>query len=296
MGKYDEIKGFIRGISDEEFEILLNLGFTKIGFKVEKIRRSIQVTNDFLLDLTRTEKRFLRGEKKFVYVAYVDRKQHEYSNEWVSNFWLRANTYDTYQRTIKKIFIMDMNKIPKIKLRKDLKRNINFKIGNKFFDFLFTAPPENVSFLESLYRDESQIWDKKTPEQQKDFCEKVGADYTRYARLWKYPIDQQSKLIFSLRNGTGRKEKQEQKRREEQQRREEQRTYSDSDLKKYYDILDLPETASSEEIKFAYRESIKFYHTDKFENKPPEDKARAERHAKKINDAYDELKKAGKVN
>jgi len=289
MGKYDEIKGFIRGISDKEFEILLNLGFTKIGFKVEKIRRSIQVTNDFLLDLTRLESRFFRGKKKFVYVAYIDRKQHEYSTKWLSDFWLRANTYDVDLRTDKKILIMNMNKVPKIDVRKDLKRNVRFITGNKFFDFLFTAPPENVSFLESLYIDESEIWDKKTPEQQKDFCEKVGVDYIRYARLWKYSINQQSKLIFSLQNDTEGKQKQDQK------RREEKRTYSDSDLKKYYDILNLPETASSEKIKNAYREWIKLLHPDKFENKPTEDKERAMELAKKMTVAYDELKKAGKV-
>jgi len=83
-----------------------------------------------------------------------------------------------------------------------------------------------------------------------------------------------------------------------QDNRKKEETISDSDisdLKKYYQILDLAENASSTEIKNSFREGIKFYHPDKFESKSPEDKERAKKKAEKINVAYEELQKAGKV-
>jgi len=85
----------------------------------------------------------------------------------------------------------------------------------------------------------------------------------------------------------------------DQDKRKKEETISDSDLsdlKKYYQILDLAENASSTEIKNSFREGIKFYHPDKFESKSPEDKERAKKKAEKINVAYEELQKAGKVN
>lgn len=285
MAKYDQIRGFIRGISDEEFEILLNLAFTLIGFKTKKPKRSLLVTNDFLFVLTRIEKRFFRSEKEFVYVAYVDRKQHEYSSEWVSDFWSKANSFDTYLRNdVKKVFIMDMNKIQKIELAKDLKKHIQFKTGNKFFDYLFNRLPEDRSKIEHLYSNESQIWAEKTLEQQKDFCGRVGVDY-KYQLLWQFDIDQQCKLIFSLQNNTEGKQK----------RREEKRTYSDSDLKKYYDVLEIPETASSTKVKNAYRVWIKIYHTDNYETKGSETREIAKKKLKEVIVAYEELKKVGKA-
>jgi len=228
MANYEETRGFIRGISDKEFGILLNLAFTLNGFKIEKIRRNVLVTNDFLLDLKRIEKRFLRSDKPFFYAAYIDRKQHEYSADWLTDFWLKGNTYSTYFRELEKVFIMDMNKIPKIEVRKDLKKNIKFITGKKLFGYLFTSSPEDVPMLESLYPNESQIWDDKTPEQQKDFCAQADVDYIKYQRLWKYQITHQSKLIFTLQNDTE----------EKQEKREEQETYSNADssnLKKYYE-------------------------------------------------------------
>ena len=96
MVKYDEVKGFIYGISDDEFEVLLHISFTLNNFKVEKIRRSSVVANDFLLGLTRVEKRFLRGERTYNYVAYVDRKRHEVSSKWMADFWLKASSNEIY--------------------------------------------------------------------------------------------------------------------------------------------------------------------------------------------------------
>jgi len=292
LAKHDEIRGFIRGISDEEFEIFLKLAFTLNGFIFDNKRRSVINPNDFLLTLVRYEKRgiLLRKEKKISYVAYIDRKQQEYSIKWINDFMNRSNSYDTYLQSFEKIFVMNMNKIKKIDLPKELKRKIKFINGKKFFDFCYNVPAENIAFLERLYPNESQMWDNKKPEEQKEFCEHVGIDYIRYARLWKYPIGLQSKLIFSLQNGTGKKKSQ------KQEEKEERYSYSSSsDLKKYYDILGAKEDDSPSEIKKKFREEIKFFHPDKFESKSPEDKDTAKKKAQKINVAYEELKKAGKA-
>ena len=66
-------------------------------------------------------------------------------------------------------------------------------------------------------------------------------------------------------------------------------------LKKFYDTLEIDESSSPSEIKNAYRDGIRFYHPDKFETKSTEDQNRAKKKTKEIIDAYDELKKAGKV-
>ena len=67
MGKYEEKRGFIRGISDEEFDILLKLAFTRNRFQIEKIKRDVMIANDFLITLTRIEKKGLfRRKKKFL--------------------------------------------------------------------------------------------------------------------------------------------------------------------------------------------------------------------------------------
>jgi len=315
MAKYDEVKGFTRGISDEEFKILLNLSFTLNEFQVEKIRRNSLVPNDFLLGLSRIEKRFLRGEKKYNYVAYVDRKRHDFSDKWMSDFWNRVNSdeislYSRPDKEIEKIFILSIDKIKKKNITKDLKNNIKFYDGNGFFDFLFNNPSENTSLASSLYAEESKKWDGMSPEQQKDFCENVGVDYIKFERLWKYSIGQQSKLIIALQdtgnssaNKRDRREREERERKERNAKEERERQHrsnentngSKSTLKKFYDILEISENATTSDIKKAYREWIKFYHPDKFESKSPEDKERALAKAKKITEAYEELQKAGKV-
>jgi hypothetical protein len=220
MAKFDEVKGFVRGISDDEFEVLLNLSFTLHEFQVEKIRRDSLVSNDFLLGLSRNEKKFLRGEERFNYVAYVDRKRHEFSNEWMLNFWNRVNSDDLplYSRPdneIEKIFILSIDKIRKKEIRKDLKNNIKFFDGNGFFDFLFNLSSDRTSLLSSLYSDESKKWDEMSHDKQKNFCENNNVDYIKFERLWKYPIGQQSKMIIALQNSRNttndKKEKREQR-------------------------------------------------------------------------------------
>ncbi|MEZ4622659.1 MAG: DnaJ domain-containing protein [Caldilineaceae bacterium] len=46
-------------------------------------------------------------------------------------------------------------------------------------------------------------------------------------------------------------------------------------MKEYYSILDIPMTATPEEIKAQYRQLVRIYHPDRFQNR--DDKAYAER-------------------
>jgi len=68
---------------------------------------------------------------------------------------------------------------------------------------------------------------------------------------------------------------------------------SDQQLKKYYATLEINESASSQEIKDAYKKLIKFYHPDKFQQ-IPESLKRAESKTKEIIEAYKQLKKISK--
>ena len=61
-----------------------------------------------------------------------------------------------------------------------------------------------------------------------------------------------------------------------------------------YVVLDIPETASLEEIEQAYRRKISDYHPDKVANAAPELKELAELRAREINAAFDELQKLRK--
>jgi len=56
-----------------------------------------------------------------------------------------------------------------------------------------------------------------------------------------------------------------------------------------YEVLGVKENASPEEIKKAYRELVKQYHPDKYENNPLKDLA--EEKLREINEAYDALSK-----
>ena len=58
-----------------------------------------------------------------------------------------------------------------------------------------------------------------------------------------------------------------------------------------FEILDVPENASMEDIEQAYRKKISDYHPDKVANAAPELQALAEQRAREINAAYDELQK-----
>ena len=50
-------------------------------------------------------------------------------------------------------------KIKKKEIKKDLRENIKFYDGDRFFDFLYKHPPESISLLSALYANESKKWD-----------------------------------------------------------------------------------------------------------------------------------------
>lgn len=56
-------------------------------------------------------------------------------------------------------------------------------------------------------------------------------------------------------------------------------------MKKYFEILGVPENASREEIRNAYRELVKKYHPDQYRDNPLSDLAQEK--MKEINEAYD---------
>lgn len=65
-------------------------------------------------------------------------------------------------------------------------------------------------------------------------------------------------------------------------------------MKNPYEVLGIKETATPEEIKKAYRELVKQYHPDRYENNPLKDLA--EEKLREINEAYDILSKKGNTN
>ncbi len=74
---------------------------------------------------------------------------------------------------------------------------------------------------------------------------------------------------------------------------EEESETSETPLKKYYDVLEISENATADEIKKAYKRLVRQWHPDT--HKSSERKQIAEKEMKKINEAYDMLEKAGKV-
>ena len=62
-------------------------------------------------------------------------------------------------------------------------------------------------------------------------------------------------------------------------------------MKNPYEVLGIKETATPDEIKKAYRELVKQYHPDRYENNPLKDLA--EEKLREINEAYDTLTKKG---
>ena len=64
-------------------------------------------------------------------------------------------------------------------------------------------------------------------------------------------------------------------------------------MKDPYEVLEIKQGSSSEEIKIAYKKLVKKYHPDQYANHPLADLA--EEKMKEINQAYDSLTKAGEV-
>src|SRR5436190_23858632 len=60
-------------------------------------------------------------------------------------------------------------------------------------------------------------------------------------------------------------------------------------MRRYYEILGVPPSATQEEIKSAWIFSIKAFHPDKFAGSSAEQKATAERRTQIINEAYEIL-------
>jgi len=67
---------------------------------------------------------------------------------------------------------------------------------------------------------------------------------------------------------------------------------SKDDLKQCFVVLDSKDTDSPKEIKAKFRELIKFYHPDNFQNNP-EKRSFAEKKTKELNNAYDKLHERG---
>ena len=122
-------------------------------------------------------------------------------------------------------------------------------------------------------------------------------DYTICVRCNMDIHKEENKKQYKTKNNTTQKSKQ-QGDETNKQHQYEQRSYSHtSDLKIFYDDLDLKENASPSEIKAKYQKLIRFYHPDKFQTiaftKEHQDLATEQ--FKKIKKAYEELKNAGKV-
>ncbi|MFB5614812.1 MAG: J domain-containing protein [Candidatus Nitrosomaritimum yanchengensis] len=247
-------------ISNEEFEIMIKLGLASKGFQIKNIKKNCQVINDWVFDLYRNEKRgLIPKEKQIRYVVYIDRNPNQYDTSWVINF-VQNNGIDL--KKVEKIFVMNTHKIPKVALDEDWshKKKLKFLNQKRCFNFLFRyVKNESMHLLETFFPNENSIWDNKTSDEQKYFCESLGIKFVKYTPLWKYPFSDQARLILNLRTSDGKNQKQEYER---------QSYFNESNkfekLKmNYYEILAVGKNATPEDIQKSYRKLALLYHPDK---------------------------------
>ena len=257
---FGEQLAHLYGISNEEFEIMVKLGLTAKGFRIKNIRKSSQVSNDLVLDLYRNEKRgIIPKEKKFRYIVYIDRKPNEYDLSWIINF-VQNNGINL--NDFEKIFVLNINKIPKVSLDEDLsyKKKFQFLSQKKCLNFLFRyVKNESLQLLEALYPIENSMWDNKTSEEQKIFCKRSGVKFVKYTPLWKYPFADQAKLILNL----GARKEKNQKQEHEKQFYNNESNESEKLTMDFYEILAVGKNATSEDIQKSYRKLALLYHPDK---------------------------------
>ncbi len=77
---------------------------------------------------------------------------------------------------------------------------------------------------------------------------------------------------------------------EDVNRQQSVKKYAGSSLSKYFTILELKDSATTEEIKKSYRKLVQLYHPDKQINKTPIEQQQAEEQFKKIQEAYEIIK------
>lgn len=261
MGRiFDEQIAYLYGISDEEFEIMVQLGLAVKDFKIKNIQKSSQAVNDLVFDLYKIEKRgLIPKEKKIRYIVYIDRKPNQYDTSWISSF-VQNNGINL--NDVEKIFVMNINKIPKVSLDKNLsyEKKFKFLFQKKCLTFLFRfTKSETKQLLEPLYPYENSIWDNKTSIAQREFCTSLGIKFVKYRPLWKYQFGDQAKLILNLRTNKEKKDKQ----------GYENQSYNNDPMNSkkwkmdYYEILAVGKNATSKDIQKSYRKLVLLYHPDK---------------------------------
>jgi len=250
----DEQIAYLHVVSKEEFEIMVKLGLGAKEFQIKNVRKSSQIVNDLVFDLYRIEKKgLIPKEKKLRYIVYIDRKLNMYDTSWIINF-VQNNGINL--NDVEKIFVMNINKISKVSLDKDWssEKKIKFLFQKKCFNFLFRlVKKDTMQLLESLYSNENSIWDNKTAEEQRIFCNSLGIKFVKYRPLWKYPFADQAKLILNLNT---RKENQKQSYDKEPHRSEKLKM-------DYYELLAVGRNATSDDIQKSYRKLALLYHPDK---------------------------------
>ncbi len=293
--KFEEFKGVVKGISDEEFEILLKLGFSAKGFEIYQIRRKVILSNDYVLSLKLKSK---ENKNLHMFVAHVDRIPNEYSLRWMDDFLVRANEYQSYFGESSEIFVMNINEnmtryeTPKKSDTRHNRDKVKLLVGKKFHNFFKKLTIEKKQRLEKLFSNENKIWDQKSQDEQREFCEKVNVNYVQYNRLWKYPIYDQCKLIYSLDNSNKEHHEESSKNNYDDKYNTNENTsdYGTEEeftLKDAYEILDVDESSTFEEIKVSKKKLILMWHPDKHRNESR--KKVAEKEIKKINIAFDIL-------